>query len=100
MAIRLDKVFGGGARAWYQLQADDDLAKAMTQLAEKTNYLIEDLADHDYGTLPDIVFLQVVSAIMTKECSKKDSLILEKQKFIETWATTTSVAAQEVSPVA
>ena len=32
MAIRLDKVFGGGARAWYQLQADYDLAKAMTQL--------------------------------------------------------------------
>ncbi len=31
MAIRLDKVFGGGARAWYQLQADYDLAKAMTQ---------------------------------------------------------------------
>ena len=57
-------------------------------LAEKTNYLIEDLADHDYGTLPDIVFLQVASTIMTKECSKKDILQLNKQKFIETWATT------------
>ena len=55
-------------------------------LAEKTNYLIEDLAEHDYGTLPDIVFLQVASAIMTKECSKKDILQLNKQKFIETWA--------------
>ena len=31
MAIRLDKVFGGGAKAWYQLQADYDLARAMTQ---------------------------------------------------------------------
>ena len=57
-------------------------------LAEKTNYLIEDLADHDYGTLPDIVFLQAASVIMTKECSKKHILQLNKQKFIETWATT------------
>ena len=57
-------------------------------LAEKTNCLIEELADHDYGTLPDIVFLQVASAIMTKECSKKDILQLNKQNFIETWATT------------
>ena len=57
-------------------------------LAEKTNCLIEELADHDYGTLPDIVFLQVAAAIMTKECSKKDILQLNKQNFIETWATT------------
>lgn len=29
MAIRLDKAFGGGARAWVQLQAGYDLAQAM-----------------------------------------------------------------------
>ncbi|MCY4113018.1 MAG: HigA family addiction module antitoxin [Chloroflexi bacterium] len=29
MAIRLDKAFGGGAAAWYQLQASYDLAQAM-----------------------------------------------------------------------
>ena len=29
MAIRLDKAFGGGARAWHQLQAAYDLAQAM-----------------------------------------------------------------------
>ena len=29
MAIRLDKAFGGGAAAWYQLQAAYDLAQAM-----------------------------------------------------------------------
>ena len=29
MAIRLDKAFGGGAYAWYQLQAAYDLAQAM-----------------------------------------------------------------------
>ena len=28
MAIRLDKVFGGGARVWYQIQADYDFAQA------------------------------------------------------------------------
>ena len=29
MAIRLDKAFGGGADAWYQLQAAYDLAQAL-----------------------------------------------------------------------
>ena len=29
MAIRLDKTFGGGAKAWHLLQADCDLARAM-----------------------------------------------------------------------
>ena len=29
MAIRLDKVFGGDANAWYRLQAAYDLAQAM-----------------------------------------------------------------------
>lgn len=29
MAIRLDKVFGGGADAWYRLQANYDLARAV-----------------------------------------------------------------------
>ena len=57
-------------------------------LAEKTRNLIEELADHDYGTVPDIVFLQVSSAIMTKECAKKDILQLNKQAFIDTWART------------
>ena len=29
MAIRLDKVFGGGAHTWYRLQASYDLAQAL-----------------------------------------------------------------------
>ena len=57
-------------------------------LAEKSKSLIEELSDHDYGTVPDIVFLQVSSAIMTKECAKKDILQLNKQEFIDTWGTT------------
>ena len=34
MAIRLDKVFGGGANAWYRSQADYDLAQAMERTDE------------------------------------------------------------------
>ncbi len=31
MAIRLDKLFGGGAATWYRLQAAYDLARAMAK---------------------------------------------------------------------
>ena len=34
MAIRLDKVFGGGAEAWYRLQASYDLSRAMKRADE------------------------------------------------------------------
>ena len=34
MAIRLDKAFGGGASAWYQLQAAYDMAQAMRRAGE------------------------------------------------------------------
>ena len=54
-------------------------------LSEKAESLIEELAERDYGTVPDIVFLQLTSAIISKECSKKDILRLDKQKFIDTW---------------
>lgn len=33
MAIRLDRVFGGGADTWYQLQAAYDLAQAVKKSA-------------------------------------------------------------------
>ena len=34
MAIRLEKVFGGGARAWYRLQASYDIAQALRSADE------------------------------------------------------------------
>ena len=34
MAVRLDKAFGGGAAAWYQLQANYDLALVMQRASE------------------------------------------------------------------
>jgi hypothetical protein len=54
-------------------------------LGEKARSLTEELADRDYGTIPDIIFLQVASAIIAKECAKKDILRLNKQEFINTW---------------
>ena len=54
-------------------------------LGEKTYALQDELWDCGYETVPDIVFLQAISGIMTKECSKKDILRLDKQEFISTW---------------
>ena len=34
MAIRLDKAFGGGAEAWYRLQAAYDMAQAMRRTSD------------------------------------------------------------------
>ena len=34
MAIRLDKVFGGSAQAWYRLQASYDIAQALKSAGE------------------------------------------------------------------
>lgn len=39
MAIRLDKVFGGGAEAWYRIQASYDLAQAMKRAGQFTKQL-------------------------------------------------------------
>jgi len=54
-------------------------------LAERTSELLEELAEVGYGTIPDIVVLQAVSAIMVKECSKKEILKLDKEHFIDNW---------------
>lgn len=54
-------------------------------LAERTTELLEELTEVGYGTLPDIVVLQALSAIMVKECSKKQILKLDKERFIDTW---------------
>lgn len=39
MAIRLDKVFGGGAETWYRIQASYDLAQAMKKASQLTQRL-------------------------------------------------------------
>ena len=62
----------------YSTQRDFDLA-------QKTSELLDDLSDARYGTIPDIVVLQTVSAIIAQECSKKAILRLDKENFIDTW---------------
>ena len=54
-------------------------------LAERTSVLLQELSDAQYGTIPDIVVLQAVSAIMAKESSKKAILKLARDRFIDTW---------------
>ena len=54
-------------------------------LAEATSDLLEELSEVGFGTIPDIVVLQTISAIMAKECSKKAILRLDKEHFIDTW---------------
>lgn len=39
MAIRLDKVFGGGAETWCRIQASYDLAQAMKKVSQLTKRL-------------------------------------------------------------
>ena len=54
-------------------------------LAEETTSLLRELEEVGYGTVPDIVILQAVSALMVGECSKRAILKLDKEKFIDTW---------------
>ncbi len=54
-------------------------------LGEQTSSLLEELAEVGYSTIPDIVVLQTIAAIMVKECSKKEILKLDKEGFIDTW---------------
>ncbi|MCX6262658.1 MAG: DUF262 domain-containing protein, partial [Bacteroidia bacterium] len=54
-------------------------------LAEKYNELVNSLSEVDYETISPATVLQTVSILMTKECSKKRILNLNKHKFIDIW---------------
>lgn len=54
-------------------------------LAEKYQELIEELRPLDYETISDATVLQTISVILTKDCTRKTILKLEKQSFIEVW---------------
>ncbi len=54
-------------------------------LAERHDQLHAELTDVNYETISATVVLQVVSAILTKECAKKNILGLKKEAFIEVW---------------
>lgn len=54
-------------------------------LAEKYNELINRLSEVNYETISPATVLQTISVLMTKECSKKQILNLNRHKFIDIW---------------
>lgn len=54
-------------------------------LAQKVASLQQALDDVGYGTVREIVVLQVMSAMMAKDTRKKSILALDKGQFIDTW---------------
>src|SRR4030043_889160 len=56
-------------------------------LAERYDDLIGTLERVDYETISDATVLRTVSVILTKECSKKTILNINKSDFIDIWPT-------------
>jgi hypothetical protein len=54
-------------------------------LSEKYDELIDQLAQVDYETVPDITVLQTISMLLAGECARKHILKLDKQEFINVW---------------
>jgi len=55
-------------------------------LADKFNELVLKFAEVDYETISPATVLQTVAILLTKECSKKKILSLNKNKFIAIWS--------------
>lgn len=54
-------------------------------LSQKCSHLIKRLSIINYDTISESTILQVISAILVKDCSSKKILQLDKNKFIEVW---------------
>ena len=54
-------------------------------LSEKFQELIESLKPLDYETISDATVLQTISIIISKECTRKNILKLDKKDFINAW---------------
>lgn len=65
-------------------------------LAEKFKEHIDDLRPHDYETLSDATILQTVAVILTKECTRKAILKLDKKEFIDVWDKATEAVESAV----
>ncbi len=57
-------------------------------LGEQYTTLVDNLQQVDYETIPAAVILQTVAGIISKDCSKKAILKLEKAKVIDEWPKT------------
>ena len=60
-------------------------ARKKFDLSEQFNELINRLESVHYNTISDSTVLQTVSLVLTKTCTRKDILKLDKAKFIKTW---------------
>lgn len=65
------------------IHADD--GESGFDLSEECNTLLLDLERSDYETIPEQVFLQLVSLILEKDCRRQTILKLERDAFVRTW---------------
>lgn len=65
-------------------------------LSEKYDELISELKEVDYETVPPIVVLQTVSALLRKECRRKDILKLPKKEIIGIWPHTVDAVKRSI----
>ena len=54
-------------------------------LSDKFQELVESLRPFDYETISDATVLQTISIIVSKECTRKTILKLDKDNFINAW---------------
>lgn len=71
-------------------------SKRKFDLSEKYDELKEELTASHYDTIPSATVLQVVSILLEKDCTRKQILKLEKERFIDIWDEATSCIKQSV----
>jgi hypothetical protein len=65
-------------------------------LSEKYDELKEELATSQYDTIPSATVLQVIAILLEKDCTRKQILKLDKEKFIGIWDEATNCIKQSV----
>lgn len=71
-------------------------SKRKFDLSEKYDELKEELTASQYDTIPSATVLQVVSILLEKDCTRKQILKLEKERFIDIWNEATNCIKQSV----
>ena len=62
-----------------------NIARTHFDLSEEYDLLVSDLADVDYDTIPEATVLQVISALLDKNCKRSHILKIDKERFINIW---------------
>jgi len=65
-------------------------------LSEKYDELKDELSNSHYDTIPSSTILQVVAILLEKDCTRKQILKLEKQRFIDIWDEATDCVKRSV----